>query len=161
MREILFRGKRVDNGEWVNGYYVAANYHWHNRGVHKDWIITAACSNGGWFALHGRQPVVTDTIGQYTGLVDKNGKKIFEGDILAGDIYPYSHDGEHNYFAEVVWFDNSPALGLYTFKNPQSHVAGIAAGLSDYMEEFDSTKWEVIGNIHDNPELMEVYNAAD
>ena len=39
MRDILFRGKRVDNGEWVEGYYVRAGHHWHKYGIHEDWIV--------------------------------------------------------------------------------------------------------------------------
>ena len=96
-----------------------------------------------------------NTVGQYTGLMDKNGKRVFEGDLLNGFSYPFLRGNAHNYFAEVVWFENSPAFGLVTHKNQLSAVNGISAGNTDYMEDFDPSAWEIIGNIHDNPELVE------
>ncbi len=105
-------------------------------------------------ATGAQKTVLPETVGQFTGLLDKNGTKIFEGDILRGDEYPFCHEGEYNYFAEVLWFENSPAFGLYTFKNPESKVRGISTENCDYIEDWDSSKWEVIGNIHDNPDLM-------
>lgn len=95
MREILFRGKRCDNGEWVQGFYVRADHHWHNHGIHKDWIICGASANGGWFALHDKYAVKAETVGQFTGLTDKNGKKIFEGDIMrnTGNVVEFCNDG--------------------------------------------------------------------
>lgn len=137
MLEILFRGKRVDNGEWVYGGHVrlGGKFHYIVNGENR-------------FVEHY---VIPETVGQYTGLTDKNGQKIFEGDILKGFEYPFfrKEDGTHNYFAEVVWFDNSPAFGIYTFKNPESKVSGLSHGNTDYLEEFDSEIWEVIGNIHE------------
>lgn len=83
MREILFRGKRVDNGEWIYGYYIKATHHWHNHGIHEDWIATDTVQNGGWCNVRGKYAVIPGTIGQFTGIVDENGVKVFEGDILA------------------------------------------------------------------------------
>lgn len=156
MSNPLFRGKRTDNGEWVHGYYVAANYSWHKHGVHRDWIVTASCSNGGWFSIHGRYPVVADTVGQFTGLTDKNGKKIFEGDIVK-----YVKDG---YVATGV-----ARFGLYA-------SAGAAfAGHEGFYLDWAGCDWlrkdigfwatmrpiEVIGNIHDTPELLEEAQHAE
>ena len=143
MREILFRGK-TENGEWVCG----------------DLLHPDLCGNG--YSIEdftkGKNncfDVIPETVGQFTGLTDKNGKKIFEGDLLDGFEYPYISDtGEHNYFAEVVWFDNCPAFGLCTHKHPLSAVRGISEGNCEIIEDFDSSQWEVIGNIHDNPELL-------
>lgn len=157
MREILFRGKRVDNDEWATGYLV--------RGEHYiyETEITAIYPPDTIFYPNtettGYDRVFPETIGQYTGLTDKNGKKIFEGDILRGFAYPFRDgEGKHNYYAEVVWFKNSPAFGLATHKNPKSNVVGISDGNCEYMEDWETFLWEVIGNIYDNPELLEVEN---
>lgn len=136
MREILFRGKRCDNGEWVQGYYIRAEHHWHNHGIHKDWITLGASANGGWFALHNKYAVKSETVGQFTGLTDKNGKKIFEGDIVQGKDRLEKH-------LEV--------FGYIDHKNGSFVITG------DFMTHY---RWldyevEVIGNIHDNPELLE------
>lgn len=91
----------------------------------------------------------------FTGLQDKNGRKIWENDILRGCQYPYLSDGNCNYYAEVIWFENCHAFGIYTFKNPKSNVRGISEGNTELMEDWISEDWEVIGNIFDNAELLE------
>lgn len=163
MREILFKAKRLDNGEWVEGYYI---YH----------IKRTICPFGDSVKPEDEQHVIMqdgfsdwnmprntvvyeidpDTLCQFTGLTDKNGKKIWENDILRGYQYPYRSDGNDNYFAEVTWFENCPAFGIYTFKNPKSNVCGISEGNTEFMENWNSEDWEVIGNIFDNAELLEV-----
>lgn len=157
MREILFQGKRVDNGEWVTGYYVRANYHWHKKGIHEDWIITGACSNGGWFALHGRYPVIAETVGQYTGLTDRHGKQIYEGDILAfpdtgEDGYEYKEGYDFTNVATVCW--NNGRWELEDFGDENSGVKDDMEYCrhEDFIEIFPCC--EVIGNIHDNPEMI-------
>lgn len=148
MREILFRGKRVDNGKWVKGFYVNVPEHYKHEMSRKSYIVSI---NNGLF-----MEVVLETVGEYTGLTDKDGRKIFEGDILQGYQYPYLSEGHFNYYAEVVYFENCPAFGIYTFKNPNLNVVrGISAGNMDLMEDWESKNWEVIGNIYDNPELLE------
>ena len=144
MREILFRGKKC-NGEWTYGYYVQADYSWHNYGKHKEWIVCSACANGGWFALQEKHAVIPETVGQYTGLKDKNGKKIFEGDIVR-------LTDEHN---EMEW------TAVVVFGNPNGDYNW--GWQLNAIEEFDGNKdillWvdmeesgaycEIIGNIHD------------
>ena len=89
MREILFRGKRVDNGEWITGYYIKANHHWHSQGIHEDWFVVDTIQNGGWCNVRGKYAIIPETIGQYTGLTDKNGTKIFENGYMIIDNKTY------------------------------------------------------------------------
>lgn len=127
MREILFRGKRVDNGDWIYGYYFKATHHWHNHGIHEDWIATDTVQNGGWCNVRGKYAVLAETAGQYTGLTDKNGTKIFEGDI-------------------VLWCG---IKGIVVWEGHKFYVK------SNLLWDFsDDDCIEVIGNIHDNRLLL-------
>lgn len=125
-REILFRGKRTDNGEWVEGW-VTSQFKKFSEGE----ILTRIKSKifGG-----GEYLVDTQTVGQYTGLNDKNGKKIFEGDIC-------KH--RSNYSGNTV-------ISVVTYTD--GHFLALVCENSGFEL---SEKLEVIGNIHDNPELME------
>lgn len=139
MREILFRGKRTDNGEWVEGSLVgyfkgksASIFESKSKAYHPVGTTTF-CST----SLYDVDP---STVGQYTGLKDKNGKKIFEGDILEGH---FDEDFPENItLVEVIWKE----YGFYTKE--------VSAG-AEPLEEADGEIYEVIGNIHDNPELLE------
>ena len=150
MREILFRAKRVDNGEWVKGYF------W--RGVNHIYIIPSHVGIGyddkikhmSAYAVE----VDPETICQYTGLTDKNGNRICEGDILKGYTYPFLCDDEFNYYAIVEWSEEYKYFFLYTIKNPKSTVRGISEGNSELFEDFNSDDWEVIGNNFDNENLL-------
>ena len=151
MREILFRGKRIDNGEWVYGYYIEAKNRWHKYGVHKEWIACSARSNGGWFCLGERHAIISETAGQFTGLTDKNGTKIFEGDIVTA---PYIDPIFHS-----AWNEGNPtenvvvkyADGVFYIEYIESKHKITLFGLLDGEKEA-----EVIGNVHDNPELLNV-----
>lgn len=133
MREISFRAKRVDNGKWVYGYYIKATHHWHNHGIHEDWIATDTVQNGGWCNVRGKYAVIPDTIGQFTGKTVKNGK-VFEGDIGK------SIDG----LFLVRWSEEKSAFVMNFYDYPYEEL---------YLEEMWEDS-EIIGNINDNIELL-------
>jgi len=140
MRKILFRGKRVGNGEWVYGYYVPVCF---GRFPCKPAIVPE--SDGAWEPI----AVKKETVGQYTGLTDKNGKKIFEGDILKiiqKYQSPFDDDTKEytDITTDVVFFDDEGLCFSY--------------GKSPFLCVVDNVtvEYEVIGNIHDNPEMLEV-----
>lgn len=139
MREILFRGKRVENGEWVYGYY--AKY----RNIcSEDYtaILQFDKEDGGVVYSDGVTAVIPETVGQYTGLTDKNGKQIFEGDILRG-LFDFN--------AKIM------ISAVSVFCNGSFGVRDRRCGCDRFtpFAGFCNLKWEVIGNIHDNPELWE------
>lgn len=118
MREILFRGKRLDNGEWEEGFY---NFCKKRTGENIHFIRP--------IGLQDAFQVDPAAVGQYTGLQDKNGERIFEGDIVLDCGEPC-----------VIMFENCCWKELYQ---------------NDYWSFiYDDSVVEVIGNIHDNPELM-------
>ena len=134
MRVILFRGKRVDNGEWVYSSFIMQDKE------HKLLLAEVELFDGEkWRAVD------PETVGQFTGLTDKNGKKIFEGDIVQyqPEYWCEPLQSVVEYCADK-W--NYPAFDL----NDHNYAAN---GLQCVHEEGGC---EVIGNIHDNPELLEV-----
>ena len=114
MREIEFRGKRQDTGEWAYGFldHTYERYTIHSHGAHYCYEVRP------------------ESAGQYTGLLDRNGVKIFEGDIVRSELTGLSE--------EVYWL-----------KEHSSFYWGTGQSLIHYDE------LEVTGNIHDNPELLE------
>lgn len=128
MREILFRGKHMHvcsenkhlDGTWVEGYLEDENH-----------INDGKCE----FLID------PETICQYTGLTDKNGKKIWENDILEGhldDKFPEDVTRE-----KVIWHESG-------WKTEEPGCVD-----KEYLDEFDTENFEVVGNVFDNPELLE------
>lgn len=135
MREILFRGKRLDNGEWVYGD-VQHNY------KHEPRCISNYC---------GSSPVDPSTVGQYTGLKDKNGKRIFVGDIIQAHM---ENVKIKDFVLEIV-FHNGRFCGLHE-KDGERVWMPLADGVKHIpQDKTPYMEWcEVIGKIHDNPELL-------
>lgn len=130
-RTVLFRGKQVDNGEWIEGYYVPCTFgNWPCRPA----IVNKADIESGWWHYDEVDP---STVCQYTGLTDKNGVKIFEGDIVKA-----SCDGELQCRAPVVW----------------GHGSFETDGMCMCLAWADNLELEIIGNVFDNPELLEENN---
>ena len=135
MREILFKAKRKDNGEWVEGYYTECRGETF-IGIDTSSMFEIFCPPViRWFK------VSSETLCQFTGLCDKNGKKIWENDILMAHLdesYP-----EDETYETVEW-------GVAGW-------VGQEAGNTDreYIGEFDTEHFEVVGNIFDNKELLQ------
>lgn len=127
MREIIFRGKRLDNGKWIEGYYMQRN--------NKPRIVVEKNNN---LEVYEVNP---STVGQYTGLKDKNGKRIWEGDVLLSESWCKGSRSKNPYHT-VLWEGVSWRAKGYNGElevNPDLDV---------------KNDFEVIGNIHDNPELI-------
>ena len=133
MREILFRGKQKENGEWIYGGIYSNN--------DEYFIINDSLPVNELGSVCNGVPINPETVGQYTGLKDKNGTMIFEGDIVGFDEFPGSHhriyfDVDNARWTDERIEDGDTCTDYYGF---------------DFVR--DST---VIGNIHDNPELIKL-----
>nr|DAH49389.1 MAG TPA: YopX protein [Bacteriophage sp.] len=152
MRENLFKAKRIDNGEWVEGYYC--------KWLKGERIITYSeketdciitwMSNGGM----SRYEVDPETLCQFTGLCDKNGKKIWEGDIISyqrdNDDCPFPNKDTKKRFGKVFYqgFRLTFAIGM-----GRNGSRSINDDLWKYVQ--NGNRVEVIGNRFDNPELLQ------
>lgn len=134
MREILFKGKRLDNGEWITGHLLK----------YEDGSARMVSSNTDIFCFEKDESIIQtvahrvdpETVGQYTGFVDKNGKKIFEGDIVS--IY------NSKAFLFAVEWNNQ-----YVLKCTSN---GVSDNILNVIESPEDV--EVVGNIYDNSELI-------
>lgn len=150
MREILFRGKNIINGVWLEGQLIVDERGNCYIGEYiKQRVEIAYCyvkRRGGKtvnrFVGIGFAMVAPETIGQYTGVTDKNGKKIFDGDIVKH--YNNSDDG---FDIGVLYWDE-------TFSQwKRTSIGNFHSRDFTYMMS-RSCEYEVIGNVHDNPELL-------
>lgn len=135
MRTIKFRGRRCDNGVWVYGYYARLSNEfkeWHCIMTEKDASENYIKDCNGYNMLY--TPVDHNTVGQFTGLYDKNGKEIYEGDIVKRtDGYSYIVKYEFgSFYTRLIGGDKEDVYRLALFNN----------------------KTVIVGNIHDNPDLM-------
>ena len=140
MREILFKAKRIDNGEWIEGSLIDldidSGYCYIVQPYKKASILPII------FLITDRMKLVDpETLCQFTGLCDKNGKKIWENDILIANL-------DESYPEDV------------TYKTVEWGVAGWVTHEANsidrqYLDEFDLEHFEVVGNIFDNPELLQ------
>lgn len=140
MREILFKAKRVDNGEWIEGSLIDLDIDSGYCYIVPPYKQASTLSIG-FLITDGMELVIPETLCQFTGLCDKNGKKIWENDILMAyldEFYP-----EDATYETIEW----GVAGWVT------HEANSID--SQYLDEFDAEYFEVVGNIFDNKELLQ------
>ena len=136
IREVIFRGKRTDSGEWVYGYYTKARYFLNKKEMHiifePDVEAFPHCE------FTGYEEVLPETVGQFTGLTDKNGVRIFEGDIVKYDV---------NYHDMVISYDVEN-WGGWLYEDMDDNMQAYS------IYEFCLKDIAVVGNIHDNPDIL-------
>ena len=129
MRQIKFRGKRLDNGAWIYGDLIHIDKS--DIGIVTDYDHWSGCR------------INPDTLGQFTGLTDCNGKEIYEGDIIKVDELAMP--------CEVIWYDKTASFQLRYHVEGGFNIPKDALGL--WVQDYKSVI-TVVGNIHDNPELF-------
>ena len=134
-REILFRGKRIDTGEWAEGFYCGGN----ERKTLRPCIFVYIPDRQSYDC----QDIIPETVGQYTGLKDIHGVKIFEGDII-------------KQYEKTQFGDPVSDFGLVKWDNKECMLFRTSTRIGKERLVTSRDIYEVIGNIHDNPDLLEV-----
>lgn len=134
MREILFRAKRIDNGGWVEGYFAIGKWYLDEKERYAilpiDLCFYPHCEINEWIEID------PETVCQYTGLKDKNGKRIWENDIVRIENSMDEGIGNIEFYGGMWYVDGEPSNSLHD------------------IVEYDDGELEVIGNIFDTPELL-------
>ena len=142
MREIKFRGKQLGSGEWVYGHFIKTKNHKDNC------YISQGDPYNDMGMMQGFVNVDPETVGQFTGLKDNNGKEIYEGDIVEFTAYTKFREQSENR-TEVVTYSCKPN-GRVGFTPMVWHT-----DVEDDYYNYEIENIRVIGNVHENPELLE------
>ena len=143
MRTIKFKAKCLFDSKWACGYFYKEN---DNTYIIEDYQKESMLNRNISYKVD------PDTLCQFTGFHDKNGKEIYEGDVLRSDEYPFScmeDDARDNYFGIIEWSDEEAMFLLTCVKNPKSAVRGISDGISDEITQQKLEDCELVGSIHD------------
>ena len=143
MRTIKFKAKCLFDSKWACGYFYEEN---DNTYIIEDYKKESMLNRNISYKVD------PDTLCQFTGFHDKNGKEIYEGDVLRSDEYPFScmeDDARDNYFGIIEWSDEEAMFLLTCVKNPKSAVRGISDGISDEITQQKLEDCELVGSIHD------------
>jgi uncharacterized phage protein (TIGR01671 family) len=144
MRTIKFKAKRKCKEQWVSGDLA--------HSLDGKLNILGFVEEEGKIGFTGAHPIDPITVCQFTGFHDKNGKEVYEGDVLRSDIYPFSctEDNKYdNYYGAIGWSEEDASFYIVAIKNPKSSVRGISDGICDTISQKKMQDFEVLGNIHD------------